>query len=425
MSLQRCFLFGAALVGAGARRLLVFGEPEETPTGGPPEEYWDEESTSSFPTGMQADAVLQASESIVAGDANEELEVVDDSAATPGREKLELVEVGDTGHIKKNVTVAITWVRHGLSCANINKRFNKPGKTNESGWGMLRAATAAKNWINGQGVNWFSMTDPILSNCGRTRTARLAARLAGIHFDLVAASGLLRAQETAAIQFGGKRVYVLPFVSESPSIGQCNQRITTKEQLAYTKSLGYKIDYMFWKHAKNVNDAWKLYDQTMAALQMGRAGSEFVPYDIKPPSSRRLGKPHKPDAKQALAFLGSTVLPTLLKKAEASQSIFRLGVVSHGQFMKFNLDCNHVWSTVPKRKEPWNNEALTILYTYDGYSLKEVPGSCVLESLGEAPLASICPEEFARCPAALMSSVVTGECGCDDSERQLALRTMA
>mmetsp|Transcript_114684 Transcript_114684/g.180550 ORF Transcript_114684/g.180550 Transcript_114684/m.180550 type:complete len:416 (+) Transcript_114684:81-1328(+) len=88
--------------------------------------------------------------------------------------------------------VRLLMVRHGLSCANIISEYG-------GAWKLIDH----KNY-----------PDPLLSDCGVSQTTAAAELLAGEKIDFVGSSYMLRAIETAMLQFKKTPVHVIPHVAE-------------------------------------------------------------------------------------------------------------------------------------------------------------------------------------------------------------------
>lgn len=91
----------------------------------------------------------------------------------------------------------IYWTRHGYSCANLLKDLGHPVSR-----GSLAANASLCDLGIQQGLQWGPT---ILEKTGRTT------------FDLVGASALLRAQQTAALLYKPETIHVLPYISEKRS----------------------------------------------------------------------------------------------------------------------------------------------------------------------------------------------------------------
>jgi broad specificity phosphatase PhoE len=350
--------------------------------------------------------------------------------------------------------VEITWIRHALSCANVNDQYSSK-------------AGHAK-YIHAKYNNIMAMLDPPLSDYGVHSSLRAGDQVRNVtnshlhdgYFDIVASSSLLRAIETASLEFPDHRVLVLPFVSEV-GLGKDNEvssREVQSEKMAFVHELlqasGFPsgpgdVDYhlldkseeMWADHSATVKE--RLSDERIvgsgvkkAFVRMQRhfgargAGGEKVESAME---RNLFADPAKPNMDHALSFIARYVVPrvdqlrTLKRGGMSRTGPVKLAIASHSHFIAHSLahggspESRVCAEALKGRSKPRNNEALTVKYVMVeseyGPTLEEkflhagVPrSSCVQAAAGatDKPDASegLCREEYERCVASYESDLM-------------------
>merc|ERR1719183_635384 len=145
----------------------------------------------------------------------------------PGVEMAALDRETRNGQKPRATEVEITWIRHALSCANVNDQYSS-----KAGW--------HSEYIHAKYNNIMHMLDPPLSDYGVHSSLRAGDQVRNAtkselhdgYFDIVASSNLLRAIETASLEFPDHRVLVLPFVSEN-GLGADNEMSSREAQAGH------------------------------------------------------------------------------------------------------------------------------------------------------------------------------------------------
>jgi broad specificity phosphatase PhoE len=190
----------------------------------------------------------------------------------------------------KTINVNIYWVRHGFSCANLQKykgillKQKNPNLTDLGCYGLLAQQLNLTNTSpNLSTSNNIPSSLPIVQAAGANNDVHelqiLKDKLANNQIDLFGASQLIRAIQTQAILFApfnnGNEIQVLPYISEK-GFGKDNepenQEITKKKfdtSVTYFKSKKYmnqnKMYDLKYDYSKNITktDLDKFFDETL------------------------------------------------------------------------------------------------------------------------------------------------------------------
>jgi len=288
--------------------------------------------------------------------------------------------------------VEITWVRHGLSCANANDKY-----------------TEGMTWIKAKAIEyWFpSAMDPPLADCGAHRSQLQAKNLDEASYDFVGASVLLRALQTAALHFPTKTIHAVPYLSESGGHNGANKQSPNQQERAEEillpdgRKLSDRVDYKWLAAASAAKRAAKA-ETTLGQLREKVSG----PHVPKKPFST-----FEPSMEDGLAYLAAHVLPEL--RAAKPDGVLRLAIVSHSIFMGAELPCRAVLDQPHRserdRKKPRNNEALTVTYTVVDGTL--APTGCTMAAEGMENPPTLCARDVATCPNPIVAPMAD-ECLC-------------
>lgn len=245
--------------------------------------------------------------------------------------------VDGTEH-QESYTIELLVTRHGLSCANIISDF-KPGS--------MKA-----NWQNLMGNR--KVQDPILAEAGVKGSLEMREMSKLVKPDAVLASTLLRAIETAALQYPSNTVHIVPWIRESSSLKKYpgfdegkdnlptpfdNQVARLESELKPILNSGEKQTLKDW-----TNNETRLYNHDWDKFKA------FLETEFLRPIIKQLGKP--PGSKITLA------------------------VVTHSNFMKnvpdIKTPCGKYWSDNGK---PYNNQAVNISYVFDKRVVEKRPNA--------------------------------------------------
>lgn len=277
--------------------------------------------------------------------------------------------------------VEITWIRHGLSCANANAKYT-------SGTTHIKAK-AIEYWMK-------DSQDPPLSDCGMHRSSTLGANLdPRAAFDWVGSSALLRAIQTAALEFPAAQVHVLPFLSEKGGHNRANtQDPDQPARLAeYTledgRTLLDRVDYTHLDKASADHRAERSETRTWQFRE-----TLFGPHN----PTKRFSN-FDPSMDEALAFIAAEVLPGL--REAKPEGTLKLAIVSHSIFMGSELPCRSALDQEHRnerdRKKPRNNEALSVTYALQANGVLG-PTGCTMAAEGLENPATLCARDVATCP---------------------------
>lgn len=243
--------------------------------------------------------------------------------------------------MKTSKEIRLLLVRHGLSCANILSEYG-------GAWKLVEH----KNY-----------PDPLLSDCGVSQSIAAAEILAKENVDYVASSFMLRAIETAWLQFK-KPVHVIPHIGEEAH-GVKGQAVK------------------FAKAAGVIEDADNTplpADEQRDILRKHYPEEDIVDFAWANSSN--------PSSWQHFEeFLQTTLLPSIIPPEHTG--VFTIGIASHSLFLQaslgkspepsmlgkfFNKDPPSAresicYEAMPekngKRTKPNNNQVLQLFYDYD------------------------------------------------------------
>jgi hypothetical protein len=387
---------------------------------------------------------LLVAHAVITGEDRESPRRVTVSETADGVELVEMARplVGAERDTADDIDVEITWIRHALSCANVNDQYSGGGST----------------WAQGKMKNAMAMRDPALSNFGikaskATGEYMREAGLGDAKYDIVASSQLLRAQETATLTFPGHEVLVLPFVGEEGSgiqaFNQDNTMSSSEEQQermqdleAYLPFGTLDVDRHLFEHAQTLSETYQKTIRERIQEENPRKMSGWLKdvghrsglgrFNAASELEEMFLHPEKPDMDKALRFIARNVVPkvqalrtsmTTPASASSPTRVIRMAIVSHSNFLKAALPCSVPLSGPNgKRRKPVNNEALNVKYRLSTDDLGPVlvekfPNSCVQAVPGSMhygplyprtfeplPLPSkeegLCEEDYERCNAA-------------------------
>lgn len=259
---------------------------------------------------------------------------------------------------KDDITVELVITRHALSCANIVSEW--PADTSGSSWFSNPMKAAAPNRY---------VADPILAAAGAAGSKKMASWIAKHHNevkpDAVLSSVLVRAVETAILQYPGMPINVVPHIREAG--------FDFRGRSEGLDNLPDSHDIQMEKLQKAIPDV------TLPSIIMEHASDEVV----------RSEKGNWDDFK---IFLATVFLPDYIAKNAVVDNKIVLAVVTHSMFMKDAEDikekCAQRWSMHPKGK-PLNNQAVLLSYQYTHN--EETPGASAIELDAHAECTEIAP----------------------------------
>ncbi|CAK8990705.1 unnamed protein product [Durusdinium trenchii] len=234
--------------------------------------------------------------------------------------------------------IRLLLVRHGLSCANVIRHYSP-----------LLTMLQHKHFL-----------DPPLCDCGKRRTERAAKILKDEPVDLVLSSNLMRAIETAYLQFGHRPVHVIPH------IGEAHHGI--KKNLM---QLGSRFGII-----EDLDNEPRLPEAQLEILR------DFYP-DISVDYGWRNDTAEVSNWAAFEDFLKSKLLPELVLLHPKSSSSYTIGIASHSIFLKNAIGRSPDRSRRSERSEtsresicfgempgngrskPFNNQVLEIFYYFD------------------------------------------------------------
>ncbi|CAJ1345168.1 unnamed protein product [Effrenium voratum] len=284
---------------------------------------------------------------------------------------------------ERKIRVRLLLVRHGLSCANVIRHYSE-----------LFEVLKHKNFL-----------DAPLCDCGKRRTERAASLLANETVDIVVASNLMRAIETAWIQFGHRPVSVVP------SIGEAHHGIAAGMVKLGTFAGVIKGDLDNTARVKE--DQLKILRSLHPEIN--------VNYSYRNDSAELSSWEHFEE------FLQAKLLPEMVAK-DPRKTSFTIGVAAHSIFLRdsvgrrsevrtlFGTEIRSDRQTICHNQmpgkgsdehggKPYNNQILEIFYNYDGgaFTIDPSAGCRTLGSSPELPYGvpgspqHICEGDIGRC----------------------------
>jgi len=238
-----------------------------------------------------------------------------------------------------NIELIVT--RHALSCANIISDFEmadveKPAESSRKS-NFFRLYNTISSKVT-KGTRHRGIADPILSEVGMkgSRDMRIDQAL---KLDAVLTSPLLRAIETAILQYPSKALHIVPHIREMSALSMLSEG---------ADNLPTPLE-----------DQGKRLKEILGAQLVEKIN--FTDWTTPDGPKKRTGD-H--DWTKFKIFLATEFLPDLIPKLnKPSGSNITLAVVTHSNFMKgvkdIYKDCGHYWSALGK---PYNNQAVRISY---------------------------------------------------------------
>jgi len=229
-----------------------------------------------------------------------------------------------------NVDLIVT--RHGLSCANIVSEFKAGGiKARYKNLGGNR-----------------KIEDPILAQAGVQGSLQMGEISKHVKPDAVLASTLLRAIETAMLQYPSDAVHIVPWIRESSALTKYPGFGEGKDNLP--KDRQSQIDRL----REELNGIFS--NSGMAPWQYSL--SDWTDNDTRE---------YNHNWENFKAFLKMNFLPWIIRNSgKQPGSTITLAVVTHSHFMAKEPDiknyCGEFWSGNGK---PYNNQAVNISYVYE------------------------------------------------------------